>query len=82
MLSLTGADFPELSTIDLQTDYVALKLFLRSSTKNQPPETIFLGRVLDATTFQVEASLPLSATSVNYEIYSGSFSFTGAIALK
>lgn len=79
VITLTGADFPELSGIDLQADYVALKVFLPSLREGEPPETIFLGRVTDAGQLVISASLPLAAREISYEIYSASLSFTGSI---
>ena len=80
-LTLTGADFPELRSLDLVGDYVMLKVFLPPTAPDIPPETIFLGRVVNADTLSVAASVPLSATWINYQIYSASLSLDGSITL-
>lgn len=81
-LQLTGANFPELRSLDLVGDYVMLKVFLAPTAPELPPETIFLGRVMNADTLSVAASVPLSTTSINYQIYSASLSIDGSISLN
>ncbi len=68
-------------SLDLVGDYVMLKVFLPPASPDLPPETIFLGRVMNADTLSVAASLPLSAGSINYQIYSASLSIEGSITL-
>jgi len=80
-LTLTSVDFPELSSIDLQSDYVALKVFLPSPDQGQPPETIFLGQVTGLDQLLIEASVPLAVAEIGYEIFSASLSISGAIIL-
>jgi len=80
-LKLTANDFPELRALDLEGDYVMLKVFLASPIPEAPPETIFLGRVLNADLLSVAASVPLSATAINYQIYSASLSIEGSVSL-
>lgn len=80
-LTLTSVDFPELSSIDLQSDYVALKVFLPSPDQEQPPETIFLGQVTGLEQLLIEASVPLAVTEIGYEIFSASLSISGSIML-
>mgnify|MGYP001817349292 FL=1 len=81
VITLTGADFPELAGIDLQSDYVALKVFLPSVREGEAPETIFLGQVTRVDQLVIEASLPLAARAIAYEIYSASMSLSGSIAV-
>jgi len=81
VLTLTSIDFPELSSIDLQSDYVALKVFLPSSDQEQPPETIFLGQVTGLDQLLIEASVPLAVSEIGYEIFSASLSIGGSIIL-
>jgi hypothetical protein len=80
-LTLTGSDFPELASLDLAGDYVMLKVFTPPATPDTPPETIFLGRVTNADTLSVAASVPLSTAWINYQIYSASLSIDGSITL-
>ena len=80
-LTLTSSDFPELGSMDLLSDYVILKVFIPATSPDAAPETIFLGRVTNVDTISVAASLPLSATSINYQIYSASLSIDGSISL-
>jgi hypothetical protein len=81
IINLTAADFPELGSLDLAGSYVALKVFTRSLTEDQPPETIFLGRVSSVDTLNVSASVPLASSSIGYEIFSATLSLSGSIAL-
>ena len=78
---LTAADFPELVEFDLAADYVVLKVSFAAGDPEQPPETIFLGQVSTSDQIRFEASVPLSATAIDYEIYSASRSLAGSIAL-
>lgn len=80
-ISLSGADFPELASLDLASDYVMLKVFITPSTADDAPETIFLGRVTTLDAVAVTASLPLSTPSISYQIYSASLSIDGFISL-
>lgn len=80
-LTLTGADFPELRSLDLLSEYVMLKVFVASSVPDTPPETIFLGQVRNADKLTVAASVPLAASSISYQIYSASLSIDGSIDL-
>ncbi len=81
VVTLTAADFPELSTIDYQSQYVALKVFVPSGSPDVPPETIYLGQVTSPDTLAIEASLPLAASTIGYQIYSASLSLSGSIIL-
>jgi hypothetical protein len=81
-LQLNGADFPELRSLDLIGDHVMLKVYLAPTALELSPETIFLGRVMNADTLLVAASVPLSAKSINYQIYSASLSVDGSISLE
>jgi hypothetical protein len=81
IINLTAADFPELGSLDLAGSYVALKVFTRSLTADQPPETIFLGQVSSVDTLNVSASVPLASSSIGYEIFSATVSLSGSIAL-
>ena len=79
---LTAADFPELSTVDYQSEYVALKVFVPSGSPDVPPETIYLGQVTNPASLAIEASLPLAASTIGYEIFSISgLSLSGSIIL-
>ena len=78
---LTATDFPELAEFDLAADYVVLKVSFAAGDPEQPPETIFLGQVTTSYQIRFEASVPLSATAIDYEIYSASRSLAGSIAL-
>ena len=80
-VTLTAADFPELSTIDYQSEYVALKVFVPSGSPDVPPQTIYLGQVTNPESLAIEASLPLAASTVGYQIYSASLSLSGSIIL-
>jgi hypothetical protein len=82
ILVLSAADFPELAGIDLEGSYTALKVFIPSSQEGEPPETIFLGQVHSGARLEIEASVPLSATTIGYEIYSAVLAINGTIALK
>lgn len=82
VVTLTAADFPELSTIDYQSQYVALKVFVPSGTPDVPPETIYLGQVTSPDTLAIEASLPLAVSAIGYQIYSASLSLSGSIILS
>jgi hypothetical protein len=82
VVTLTAADFPELSTIDYQSEYVALKVFVPSGSPDVPPETIYLGQVTNPAGLAIEASLPLAASTIGYEIFSISgLSLSGSIIL-
>lgn len=81
-VTLTAADFPELSTIDYQSEYVALKVFVPSGSPDIAPETIYLGQVTNPDSLAIEASLPLAASAIGYEIFSISgLSLSGSIIL-
>ena len=81
VVNLTAADFPELASIDLAADYVALKVFIRSNDPNETPQTIFLGQVRDTNNLQINASVPLASPVIEYEIFSANLSLNGAIQL-
>jgi hypothetical protein len=68
-LQLGGSDFPELTNYDLENDYVFLKVYTVDSS-NTEQKLIFLGQVTDISKLLIEASLPLSATQLVYELYS------------
>lgn len=69
-LQLSGADFPELANYDLANDYVFLKVYTMDSSGSEQ-NLIFLGRVVtDINKLLIEASVPLSASVLNYEVYS------------
>lgn len=80
-LTLTEADFPELSSVDLQGQDVFLKVFIASSQPGLPPETVFLGQVRNAGRLSIEASVPLPVHELGYELYSATLSLSGSIAL-
>jgi hypothetical protein len=80
-LTLTAADFPELASLDLVTDYVFIKIYLPSDDPAIAPETIYLGRVASQDSLQVAASLPLSTTLIAYQIYSATLTIDGSILL-
>ena len=81
IVSLRAADFPELSSIDLAGSYVALKVFLSSGKVDEPPETIFLGRVHNGDKLKIRASVPLASSVIEYEIFSSNLALSGSIAL-
>lgn len=81
VVTLTSADFPELSSIDLTSEYVALKVFVPSTDAESPPETIFLGQVTNLDNLVIEASVPLAASAIGYQIYSATLSLDGSIIL-
>ena len=81
IVSLRAADFPELSSIDLAGSYVALKVFISSGKLDEPPETIFLGRVHDGDKLKIRASVPLASSVIEYEIFSSNLALSGSIAL-
>jgi len=81
IVSLRAADFPELSSIDLAGSYVALKVFISSGKVDEPPETIFLGRVIDGEKLKIRASVPLTCSSIEYEIFSSNLALSGSIGL-
>lgn len=68
-LQLSGADFPELANYDLANDYVFLKVYTMDSS-NSEQNLIFLGQVTDINKLLIEASVPLSASVLTYEVYS------------
>jgi len=68
-LQLGGADFPELANYDLANDYVFLKVYTADPGDSEQ-NMIFLGQVTDINKLLIEASVPLSATELIYEIYS------------
>jgi hypothetical protein len=81
IVSLRAADFPELSSIDLAGSYVALKVFISSGKVDEPPETIFLGRVIDGEKLKIRASVPLTCSAIEYEIFSSNLALSGSIGL-
>lgn len=81
-LTLTASDFPEMSSIDLLAEYVILKVFLQSQDPSVAPETIFLGQVTNTGAINITVSVPLAATSIQYQIYSASLSIDGSISLN
>ena len=81
-LTLTAADFPEMSSIDLVSDYVALKVFIPSGDPDIPPETIFLGQVTDTNSLKISASVPLAVAAISYQIYSANLTVNGIIQLN
>ena len=52
-----------------------------ATTPDTPPETIYLGRVTNPDSLVIEASLPLAASTIGYQIYSASLSLSGTIVL-
>ncbi len=68
-LQLNGADFPELANYDLANDYVFIKVYTTDSSDSEQ-NLIFLGQVTDINKLLIEASVPLSATVLTYEVYS------------
>ena len=81
IVSLGAVDFPELSSIDLVGSYVGLKVFIRSGSIDEPPRTIFLGRVHNGDKLKIRASVPLSSSSIEYEIFSSNLALSGSIVL-
>ena len=81
IVSLKAADFPELSSIDLAGSYVGLKVFIRSGKDDEPPRTIFLGRVHDGNKLKIHASVPLASAVIEYAIFSSNLALSGSIAL-
>ena len=81
IVSLKAADFPELSTIDLAGSYVFLKVFISSGKIDEPPKTIFLGRVHDGDKLKIRASVPLASSVIDYEIFSSNLALSGSITL-
>ena len=81
VVNLTANDFPELASIDLAASFVALKVFIRSNEPDEAPQTIFLGQVRDLGALQINASLPLAFSVIDYEIFSDQLSLSGSIAL-
>lgn len=81
IVSLSAADFPELSSVDLAASYVALKVFISSGKPDEPPQTIFLGRVLESEKLEIRASVPLSCSVIEYEIFSSNLALSGSIGL-
>jgi hypothetical protein len=81
VVTLTAADFPELSSLDLTSEYVALKVFVPSTDAESSPETIFLGQVTNLDILLIEASVPLAASAIGYQIYSATLSLDGSIIL-
>lgn len=82
IVSLGALDFPELAELDLAGSYTVLKVFIASSQEGVAPETIFLGQVRSGAQLEIEASVPLSVTSIGYEIYSAVSSINGSIVLR
>jgi hypothetical protein len=82
ILTLTAADFPELASLDLAGEYVALKVFIPTAHPQEPPETIYLGRVTRIDGLRIEASLPLAVDTIHYEIYSATQSLSGTVSLS
>jgi len=82
IVTLDATDFPELASIDLDGSYTALKVFIPSSQEGVPPETIFLGQVQSGARLEIEASVPLSVTTISYELYSAVMSISGSIVLR
>lgn len=68
-LQLTEQDFPELGFFDFSADKVFLKVF-SDNPDPQQQRVIYLGQVYSATGLLIEASLPLTVKTLNYEIYS------------
>ncbi|MEH6559208.1 MAG: hypothetical protein V7708_15535 [Oceanicoccus sp.] len=81
IVSLGGVDFPELASIDLIGSYVGLKVFIRSGKVDEPPRTIFLGRVHNGDKLKIRASVPLSSSTIEYEIFSSNLALSGSIVL-
>lgn len=81
IVNLSAADFPELSSIDLAGSYVGLKVFINSGQVDEPPQTIFLGRVQDSENLKIRASVPLASSSIEYEIFSSNLALNGSIVL-
>ena len=81
IINLSAADFPELASIDLAGSYVGLKVFINSAQIDEPPETIFLGRVQDAENLKIRASIPLASSVIEYEIFSSNLALSGSLAL-
>lgn len=82
VIRLTSDDFPELSSLDLLSDYLVLKVFLPAPDEGLPPETIFIGQVTSLEQILIEASVPLAAAAINYEIFSATLSMGGSIILS
>ena len=81
IVTLTLADFPELADIDLESSYVALKVFIPATAPDEPPETIFLGQVTGSSNLNIDASVPLAVAAIEYEIFSATLAIRGSIAL-
>lgn len=81
IVTLTLADFPELADIDLESSYVALKVFIPATAPDEPPETIFLGQVTNSSNLNIDASVPLAIAAIEYEIFSATLAIRGSIAL-
>jgi hypothetical protein len=82
VITLSAADFPELASLDLQSGYVALKVFVPATREGEPPETVFLGQVSDRSRLSIDASVPLATPALHYDIYSIDVSISGSIALQ
>jgi hypothetical protein len=81
VIRLTAGDFPELVEFDLSAEYVVLKVSFAPGSE-EPPETVFLGQVRSADRIRIDASVPLSTSGIDYEIYSAGQSLGGSIALS
>jgi hypothetical protein len=82
VVHLTASDFPELAEFDLQGEHVMLKVTHAAAEATQPPNTIFLGHVTDASAVSLEASLPSATNTIDYEIYTVGRSVIGQIQLS
>ena len=81
-VELGAGDFPELSQVDLAAQPVFLKVsYMPVASPDLPPETIFLGQVMDAASVRLEATLPLAVAAIDYQVFSADFSYTGRISL-
>jgi hypothetical protein len=82
VIELSASDFPELTQVDLNAGAVFLKVAFDSVTSpDLPPETIFLGTVSNPDNLRLEASIPLAATGIDYQIFGANFSYDGRISL-
>ncbi len=82
-IELTAVDFPELSGLDPTAEPTFLKVsYVADASAGQPPETVFLGRLRNPDTVRLQASVPLSVTSIDYELFSETIAIRGRIDLE
>ena len=79
---LTADDFPELGALPVDSQYIALKVFLPASSPEAAPDTIDLARVRAPENLSIEASLPRAATVIGYEVFGEGIAISGEITLR